>query len=142
MIDPLTVATSIAGLLSLTTQVSQMLNEQVRTLKNAPKGAQELLDELESLRQVLTGLKAFLDAQGVKGYAFKETSVLINAIKGFETKMTDLKPKLEKLTKKQGFAQLIERGKWYYEHDEHQEIITTLHRYLGMFQISLSVGGM
>ena len=142
MIDPLTAATSVAGLLSLTIQVSQMLNEQVRTLKNAPNDAQELLDELELLRQVLTGLKAFLDAQDVKGYAFKETSVLINAIKGFETKMTDLKLKLEKLTKKQGFAQLIERGKWYYEHDEHQEIITTLHRYLGMFQMSLSVGGM
>jgi hypothetical protein len=62
--------------------------------------------------------------------------------KGFETKMTDLKLKLEKLTKKQGFAQLIERGKWYYEHDEHQEIIATLHRYLGIFQMSLSVGGM
>jgi hypothetical protein len=98
--------------------------------------------QLELLRQVLTGLKAFLDAQGVKGHAFKETSVLINAIKGFETKMTDLKLKLEKLTKKQSFAQLIERGKWYYEHDEHQVIITTLHRYLGMFQMSLSVGGM
>jgi len=142
MIDLLTAATSVAGLLGLTIQVTQMLNEQVQTLKNAPNDAQELLDELESLRQVLTGLKAFLDAQDVKGHAFKETSVLINAIKGFETKMTDLKLKLEKLTKKQGFAQLIQRGKWYYEHDEHQEIITTLHRYLGMFQISLSVGGM
>jgi hypothetical protein len=86
MIDPLTAATSVAGLLSLTIQVSQMLNEQVRTLKNAPNDAQELLDELELLRQVLTGLKAFLDAQGVKGHAFKETSVLINAIKGVKNR--------------------------------------------------------
>jgi hypothetical protein len=73
IIDPLTAATSVTGLLSLTIQVSQMLNEQVRTLKNAPNDAQELLDELESLRQVLTGLKAFLDAQDVKRHAFKET---------------------------------------------------------------------
>ena len=142
MIDPLTAATSVAGLLSLTIQVSQMLNEQVRTLKNAPNDAQELLDELESLRQVLTGLKAFLDAQDMKGHGFKETSALIKAIKGCDTNISDLKHKLEKLTTKQGFAQLLERGKWYFEHDEHQKIITTLHRYLGMFQISLSVGGM
>jgi len=119
-----------------------MLHEQVQTLKNAPNNAQELLDELQSLRQVLTSLHAFLHAQRVKGHVFKETSVLINAIKGFKNKITALKLKLEKFTKKQGFAQMIERGKWYYEHDEHREMVTALHRYLGMFQISLSVDGM
>ncbi len=142
MIDPVTAATSVAGLLSLTIQVSQMLFAQVQTLKNAANDAQELLEELQLLRQVLTSLEAFLKAQGVKGYTFRETSVLINAINGFKTKITALKLKLEKLAKKQGLAQIIERGKWYYEHDEHQEMITTLHRYLGIFQISLSVNGM
>jgi ankyrin repeat domain-containing protein 50 len=142
MLDPLTAATGVAGLLSLTIQVSQVLYEQVQTLKNAPSNAQELLDELQSLRQVLTSLEAFLSEQGGKGRVFKETSVLINAIKGCNTKITALKLKFENLIKKQGFARMIERGKWYYEHDEHQEIIAALHRYLGIFQISLSLGGM
>ena len=142
MIDPVTAATSVAGLLSLTIQVSQLLYDQVHTVKNAPKNAEELLDELASLRQVLTKLDAFLNTQVVEGHVFQDTSVLISAIKGCVAKITALKLKLEKLVKKQGFAQMIERGKWYYEHDEHQEMITTLHRYLGMFQISLTIDGM
>jgi hypothetical protein len=45
--DPLTAATSVAGLLSLAIQVSQILIDQIRTVKNAPKGAQDLLDEFQ-----------------------------------------------------------------------------------------------
>jgi hypothetical protein len=45
--DPLTAATSVVGLLSLAIQVSQILIDQIRTVKNAPKGAQDLLDEFQ-----------------------------------------------------------------------------------------------
>jgi len=45
--DPLGVAASVSGLLSLTIQVSQMVYEQVHTLKNATKDAAKLLEELE-----------------------------------------------------------------------------------------------
>jgi hypothetical protein len=142
MMDPLTAATSVASLLSITIQVSQMLYDPVHTLKNASKDAQELLDELTSLRQVFTRLESFLRAQSMIGHSFTETSLLIIAIKRFEPIITDLKAKLEKLINKHGFARMIERGKWFYEHDEHQEMITTLHRYLGIFQISLDIDGM
>lgn len=139
--DALSVAASVGGLLSLAIQVSQMLYEQVHTLKNAPRDATQLLDELEALRQVLTSLDQFLASQSSKGRSFKETSVLINAIQGCKTQISVIKLRLEKLVGKQGLAQMIERGKWYYEHDEHQELIQTLHRYLGMFQVSLNVDG-
>jgi hypothetical protein len=142
MMDPLTPATSVAGLLSLAIQVSQILSDQIRTVKNAPKDAQELLDEFQLLRQVLTSLEAFLNAQALKGYVFKGTSVLVNAIRGCGDKVTTVKLRLEKLVQKHGFAQMIERGKWFYDHSEHQELVTSLHRYLGMFQISLNVDGM
>jgi hypothetical protein len=142
MIDPLTAATSVAGLLSLAVQVSQILSDQIGTVKNAPKDAQDLLDEFQLLRQVLTSLEAFLREQALKGHSFKETSVLINAIRGCGEKITSVKLRLEKLVRKQGFAQMIERGKWYYDHGEHQELVTSLHRYLGIFQISLNIDGM
>jgi Fungal N-terminal domain of STAND proteins len=142
MIDPLTAATSVAGLLSLVIQVSQILYEQVYTVKNAPKDAQELLDEFELLRKVLRSLEEFLRTQALQGHSFKETSVLVSAIRGCDNKINAVKLRVEKLVRKQGFAQILERGKWYYEHDEHQELITSLHRYLAMFQISLNVDGM
>jgi hypothetical protein len=140
--DPISVAASVAGLLSLTIKVSQILNEQVHTLKNALKDATKLLDELEALRQVLTSLEQFLASQSSEGRSFKETSVLINAIQGCKTQISTVKLRLEKFVGKHGLAQMIERGKWYYEHGEHQELIQTLHRYLGIFHVSLSIDGM
>jgi len=140
--DPLSVAASVAGLLGLTIQVSQMVYEQVHTLKNATKDAAKLLEELELLCQVLTSLERFLASRSSKGRPFKETSVFIKAIGGCKTQISAIKIRLDKLVGKQGVAQIIERGKWYYEHDEHQQLIQTLHRYIGMFQVSLSVDGM
>jgi hypothetical protein len=140
--DPLTAATSVAGLLSLAIQVSQILYDQIRTVKNAPKDAQDLLDEFQLLRQVLTSLEVFLKAQALKGHLFKETSVLVSAVRGCGDKIIAVKLRLERLVRNQGIAQIIERGKWYYDHDEHQALVTSLHRYLGMFQISLNVDGM
>ena len=142
MADPLSVASSVAGLLSLTIQLSQVLYTQIRTVKNAPKAAQELLDELESLRQVLTNLETFLKTQASKGHSFKQTSVLVNAINGCSDKIKVVRHRLDKLVQSQGLAKLVQRGRWYYEQDEHQELITTLHRYLGLFQISLNADGM
>lgn len=135
-------AASVAGLLSLTIQVSQMVYEQVHTLKNATQDAAKLLEELELLFQVLTSLERFLAAQSPKGRPFLETSVFIKAIGGCKIQISAIKIRLDKLVGKQGLAQIIERGKWYYEHDEHQQLIQTIHRYIGMFQISLSIDGM
>jgi hypothetical protein len=140
--DPFIAATSVVGLLSLAIQVSQILCNQIGTIKNAPKDAKDLLDEFQRLCQVLTSLEEFLKAQALKGYLLKGTSLLVSAIQGCHDKITAVKPRLEKLVRKQGFAQILERGKWYYDHDEHQELVSSLHRYLAIFQISLNVDGM
>jgi hypothetical protein len=140
--DPLTAATSVAGLLSLAIQTSQVLSDQIRMVKNAPKDAQDLLDEFQQLCKVLTSLEEFLKTQKLKGCLFTGTSLLVGAIKGCHNKITAVKPRLEKLDRKQGLAKIIERGKWYYDHDEHQELVTSLHRYLGIFQMSLNLDGM
>lgn len=142
IMDPLSVVASVAGLLSLTLEVSSIVYEQVNTLKNAAKDAAKLLEELELLVRVLASLTQFLTSQASKGHLFEETSFFIKAIEECNTQITALKMRLDKLVGKQGVAQLIERGKWYYEHGEHQQLIQTLRSYVGMFQLSLSVGGM
>jgi hypothetical protein len=100
------------------------------------------LDEFQLLRQVLTSLEAFLKVQALKGYLFKETSVLVCAIRGCGDKTNTVKLRLEKLVRNQGFAQIIERGKWCYDHGGCQEQLTSLHRHLEMFPISLNIDGM
>jgi hypothetical protein len=97
MIDPFSAATGIAGILSLTLEVSKTLYEQVNTLKNTLKEAKELLHELGLIEQVLTSLEGFLRSEKAR-----------DSFKG----------------------------------EEHAKLIRILHRYLGMYQISLNVDGM
>lgn len=135
-------AASVAGLLSLTLQLSQMLYDQVHLLKNAPKEASQLLDELGALSQVLTSLQKFLASQLSNGRLFEETSVLVNAIKGCKDQVNNIKLRLEKITGAKSVPRMLERGKWFYERAEYQELMQTLNRYLTMFQMSLTVDGL
>ena len=106
--DPITATSSVAGLLSLAIRVGDILYVQIRTFKNAPKEAKELSDELETLCQVLTSLKKFLESRESKGIKFEETSAMLGAISGCERKLTELKLKFEKFVNRQGFSQLAE----------------------------------
>jgi hypothetical protein len=70
--------------------ISQTVSATVshKTLINISKAAQELLDELQSLNQVLTSLKNFHRAQSMKGRVFTTTSIL-TVIKEFHVLETD-----------------------------------------------------
>ncbi|KAH0537282.1 hypothetical protein FGG08_005907 [Glutinoglossum americanum] len=139
MIDPLTAATSVSGLLSLVIQTSQILYTQVRTIKNTSKDAQELSNELSALSQVLIRLQTFLKSQDASGRRFHGTSALITSISGCENSVAELKSKLLKLKQGAGLPLLIERSKWIFQHDEHQAVVTVLHRYLNTFQLCLNI---
>ncbi|KAH0543788.1 hypothetical protein FGG08_001970 [Glutinoglossum americanum] len=141
MIDPFTAATGIAGLLSLTIEVSKILYNVVNSFKNTPEDAKELLQELDQIRRVLTSLESFLRGGNAKRGSFRETSALIVATNGFSKEIKELKCKVQKLSDGQGLSRTIERSKWYFREEEHRKTITTLHRYLGMFQISLTIDG-
>jgi len=142
MIDPFTLATGIAGLLSITLQVSKILHGQVNALKNAPSEAKDLLYELDQIQQVLTGLERFLRSENAKCSSFNETSVLIRATNGFSDEIRELRRNVEKLSDGHSLSRIVERGKWYFKEEEHRKMVTTLHRYLGMFQVSLTMDGM
>lgn len=89
----------------------------------------------------MKSLETFLKEQ--KGNRRAETrSILISALKGCERKLLDVQIKLKMFGSKDSLKVLIERGKWFYEKDEHRELVRTLHRYTSLFQFSLSVDGM
>jgi hypothetical protein len=132
MADPFSTAVSVAGLLNLAIQVSQLLYTQVNDIKNASKEAAEICGELSCLETVLKSLETFLKEQKGNGRA-ETSSVLISALKGCEKKLLGVQIKLKKLDSKNSLKVLIERGKWFYEKDEHRELIRTLHRYTSLF---------
>ena len=141
MADPLSISASVAGLLSLAIQVSQLLYAQIQTTRHAPRDAKELLDELKAIEGVLKRLDAFLREQNIDARNFGATSMLAEAIQGCTVKILDIQGRVEKLNK-HSVGGLVERGKWYYKQDERREIVAYLHRSLTIFQLSLSVEGM
>lgn len=72
---PLTAATNVAGLLSLAIQVSQILIDQIRTVENAPKDAQDLLDEFQL---------SFL----YRNYKEKEVQITVNLVSSILQQLT------------------------------------------------------
>src|SRR5579862_2741416 len=134
MIDAFTAATGIAGLLSLTMEISKMMHGQVSAMKNAPKNAEALLQEIDQMQRVLTNLEGFLRSDDAKYSLFSEASVLILASNGFSKDIKELKGKIQKLCNERGFSRVVGRGKWYFREEEHREVVSTLRRYLGMFQ--------
>jgi hypothetical protein len=68
--DPVTLCTSVARFLSLTFQITQILNDRVRGVKSTPQEAQMLLMEVTALSLVLDQLVKFLRSEGAKGNSF------------------------------------------------------------------------
>lgn len=141
MSDPLSITASVAGLLSLTIQVSQMLYAQVHVIKHAPGDARDLLQECQAIEAALKKLVSFLRKHKIEDNEFGPDSMFANAIQGCTTKIRDIQSKVDKLNS-HGLGSLIERGKWFYQKDERYEIVATLHRSLSIFQLSLSMEGM
>jgi adenylyl- and sulfurtransferase ThiI len=69
-------------------------------------------------------------------------SSLSTTITSRHNKIQDLGRRIEEVTKKRGFKEFVERGKWILRKEERQELIASLHRYLGIFQLALSVDGL
>jgi hypothetical protein len=78
--DPVSLSASIAGLLSLSIEITKPLNEYITGVKSAPTEAQSLLNEIMALNSVLEQLTKFLQSEDAKGIAFDQTSALRTVI--------------------------------------------------------------
>jgi predicted RNase H-like nuclease (RuvC/YqgF family) len=134
--DPLTITASIAGLLSLTIQLRQILSGQ------GISQAQELAREVEALQTTLSELKSVVDKLDENGHSHRSISALDAAVDGCKLKINSILMALKKASESKGASKLIEKGKWIYQNLRHQDTIASLHRYLELFQMCLTADGM
>jgi hypothetical protein len=76
----LSMAAGIAGLLSLSLQLTKVISDYTITVSGASKAIGDLQDRLQALSQVLRQLNAFLRTANVQGNSFDQSSV-INSLK-------------------------------------------------------------
>jgi uncharacterized coiled-coil DUF342 family protein len=112
MSDPLSITASVAGIISLTIEVSRLLREQVNTYRGALKDAQEILDQVDRIAEVLQSLERLLIKDATK-VNFEKTSALITTCDAFHEHMFKLKNDLKKVAQAEGrFKKSVQKCKW------------------------------
>ncbi|KAI5813238.1 hypothetical protein BZA77DRAFT_128768 [Pyronema omphalodes] len=149
VMDPLSIAASVSGFLSLSIELSKILGAYISAAKSAPKEASDMMTEVSSLCQVLDILVDTLDSDDCEFSVFENDSVLCTIIRECQTLVVGLHKKLSKKTQegKQGrqsrfrsvdkIMEVMEQFKWPFQKEECQERVQTLHKYVQTLQVLL-----
>jgi Fungal N-terminal domain of STAND proteins len=126
-------AASIGGLTELSLKVYTNLSKYIRRVKNAPKLAEELRQELLLISDVLEELEVSLESaplQETKDLKLEET------IKQFEEIITTM-VNLNDIKK----GEWVKRLRWPFTENENQDFLTKLERFKNTITLTLSSEG-
>ena len=138
--DPFSLVTGIAGLLSLTIELTKTTREYLDGVKNAPSAINETLDQVNSLQSVLQQLAKFLD-EHLEDFTISKSSVLHSVTTSCQCQLKEFQTRLLKQTEGSKVAQVIHRIKWPLSEKENQQIIGRLHQYQETFHFALTIDG-
>lgn len=139
--DPISAASGVAGLLSITIQVGMTIGAYVNSVKGASKGAQKLEREVQAFSSVLKQLHEFLQSKDGDHVIFEPTSVLLVATNSCDKELGDLQKKLEKFSTSDKASRFLQKLSWPFTEKENQEAIDALHRWAQLYSLSLQTAG-
>ena len=169
MVDPFSLATGIAGLLSLTIEIVSISYAYGSGVKGAPKAISSIVQELLALKNILSDLQnnVILNPDIAEAFEAQSSSVLerlggVSAQHGsvsshsqiaiqstqaqspnlLDQCKSDLQDLLEKVKKKADHGTMrtaISNLAWPLSESENQKKIDMLHRYQSMFQASVNI---
>jgi hypothetical protein len=139
--DPFTIATGLAGLLSLAIEINGILNGYIGASKSAPKEVHDLLVKVSALQHVLEQLIVFLRSEEARQVAFDKASVLSSVIGSCQQKIEALCKKLDVICKPKTnkMRVLIESVKWPLRKEECLQTVAELHQFAQTFEFSLVI---
>ena len=139
--DPLSAASGVAGLLSLSIQVGMTIGTYANSVKGASKGAQKLEREIQAFSSVLEQLCKFLQSKDTDQVVFEPTSVLLVATNSCDKELGDLQKKLEKFSIGDKASRVLQRLSWPFTEKENRETIDAIHRWTQLYSLSLQTAG-
>lgn len=135
MAEALGIASGVAGLLSLTMELSKILTDFVNDCRSAPDDVQGLITEVELFESVLKRLDELAQKDpGRYNDNFKPGSALFQSIEHCNGRVESLIQKL-----KSPGSQAIKRLKWPFNKEESQSTVEMLHRFAQMFSFCLDI---
>ena len=138
--DGISVASGVAGLITLALQVSGAIAEYTTALKDKPKNMKELQDELLLLGEVLNQLEEFLKSERGKNRLFNSNSLLQRAIGDCRTRVERIGAHLKPVEGGR-LVRVVDRLKWPFEQKEVLQMVENLRRFTNTFQFALTVEG-
>lgn len=134
--DPLSLSASIAGLLSLSLEVTKILTNFFSIVKSASSEASSLVTEVTALSHVLETLFEILRSDDPEVTTFNEQSVLCSIISAYQEHIGSLFKTIMKLrsVKTEG---VLGRLAWPYKKEDCLNRVQILHRYVQTLQVLL-----
>lgn len=139
--DGVSVASSIAGLVTLALQVGGTIAIYVNAIKERSKNIKELHDELLLLGEVLSGLRDFVNSEKAKGSSFDSHSVLSKAIRDCHQRIERIGDRLKPPPDNGRIARVIDQLKWPFEQREVMQMVENLRRFSQTFQFAYTIEG-
>ncbi|EXJ57084.1 hypothetical protein A1O7_07428 [Cladophialophora yegresii CBS 114405] len=139
--DGVSVASSIAGLVTLTLQVGGTVATYVTAIRERSKNARELQDELLLLGEVLSNLRDFLNSGKAAGRSFDSYSVLSKAIRDCRQRIERIGHRLKPPPDGGRFVRAIDQLRWPFEQREVMQMVDNLKRYSQTFQFAFTIEG-
>ncbi|ROW16110.1 hypothetical protein VPNG_01962 [Cytospora leucostoma] len=134
-------ASGVAGLASLSLEITDITGKYIRAVHNAPENAKQLHRELSALIQSLDDLQRFLTTQGSRQKPFENTSALVASTNVCTEDLSHLRLRLLK------FKEIYEKKKWYrrllwpFQEEEHAYVVQRIKDYTQTFHFSVSLEG-
>ncbi|KAG4254481.1 hypothetical protein FPRO04_11437 [Fusarium proliferatum] len=144
MADPLSLAASIAGLISLADVIFRTTYKFVRAAKDAKDEIQSLLDEINNLSSVLRRLEALASDLEDEGQSFDPTlrnHYLNHCYKTFN-KIESRVKKASESFKKSKLDGIVRQLKWPFSSSETKELLTELSRHKETISVALLADSM
>ena len=138
--DPLSITAGVAGLVTLTVQVTKSVTSFGRAMIHERQDVQALLKEIETTRSVLQELYPFLSDPKVNSITFQQTSALEVALRICNETIKSLQQRLDNLNSNK-VSRSFERLRWPLSDKELQKVLQTLGRCTSTFQFALTVEG-
>jgi hypothetical protein len=138
--DPFSLTVGVAGLVSLTIQLSQIVDSYVAGVKSATNSAVELSRTLTVLNSTLCRLSAFLREENAKGNSFAYTSVLFSATGACKARLQLLYDKLDTADGSR-IGRAINQLKWPLDEKRNRLAIQDIQGYIQTFEFALTVDG-
>lgn len=136
--DPLSVAGTVAGLVSLAIQLSQVSYQYVSDVKGSSKAWSSYIQELSALTSILLRLQTAGEAQEQDlVHEIIGPNGLKDAVSDCIRDLRQLKAKLEGKLAKKGVIGKLNMLAWPFSETDTQKKVDMLHRYHGIFSSAL-----